>query len=711
VRTVPTGAVPVIVFVRIASVIGFDRTSELVPGPITGTVPVMVRVMPVGEDNLLKLFKFLKPYILPIIAVVVLTFLHAMSELYLPKLMADIVDIGIVNGDTVYIFTTGGRMLFVAVLGTVTAILAGFLSSRTALGFGKILRNKVFSRVESYSLQEFDKFGASSLITRTTNDITQIQHMVIVLLRMMLKAPLMCIGGIIMAVTMDARLSMFIIIVLPILAVLIYVVTRLGMPLFKEIQEKIDRINLVLRERLTGIRVIRAFNRVDYAIRRFDEANKELTGTTIRVNQIMAALMPIMVLLLNFTIIIIIWFGGIRIDNGNMQVGDLMAFIQYVSQIMFSLMMMSMLFVMIPRASVSAGRINAVLETTSRLKDGERVDCSYEKEAPETSSATSLEQNADRDADSIDDKQENICPMTDKSSDKAPDKRDDSLANSDSNDTEYGGNTESADNADSADNANNVGDPDSAKGEGFVEFEDVTFSYPGAEKPVLSGISFIVQPGEMTAIIGGIGSGKSTLIQLIPRFYDVDKGSIQIDKTDIREIPIKSLRAKIGYVPQKAVLFSGSIAENIRYGKEDASDEDVRQAAEIAQAAEFIHGMPDGFNSFIAQGGINLSGGQKQRLSIARAIVRRPLVYVFDDSFSALDYKTDARLRAALRKETANAAVIIVAQRISTVMDADQIIVLDDGQAVGIGRHRELLDTCSVYRELVSSQLSLEELA
>ncbi len=662
------------------------RSAELVPGPITGTVP-LIGPPSIGEDNLLKLFKLLKPYILPIIAVVVLMFLHAMSELFLPKLMAGIVDIGIVNGDMAYILTTGGRMLFVAVLGTTASILAGFLSSRVAMGFGKILRNKVFSHVEGYSLQEFDEFGTSSLITRTTNDIMQIQQMVIVLLRLMLKAPLMCIGGVFMAVTTDARLSMYIILVLPILAVLIYVVTRLGMPLFQEIQNRIDQINLVLRERLTGIRVIRAFNRVDHAIRRFDKSNKELTSTTISVNKIMATLMPIMTLLLNFTIIIIIWFGGIRIDNGYMQVGDLMAFIQYVSQIMFSLMMMSMLFVMVPRASVSAGRINAVLETASRLED--------------------VEGDEGQNADSIDDKQDDTCPPAEQSPDEVSDERVGTLADSCADDTD-----KVTDNDGSADHADSVDNVDSAiKGEGFVEFKDVTFSYPGAEKPALSEVSFTVQPGEVTAIIGGIGSGKSTLIQLIPRFYDIDKGSISLDKTDIREIPMKTLRAKIGFVPQKAVLFSGSIAENIRYGKEDASDEEVRQAAEVAQAADFINGMPEGLNSFIAQGGTNLSGGQKQRLSIARAIVRRPSVYVFDDSFSALDYKTDARLRVALKKETANAAVIIVAQRISTVMDADQIIVLDDGKVVGIGKHRELSDTCSVYRELVSSQLSLEELA
>ena len=586
-----------------------------------------------------KLFRFLKQYKLSVAAVFILVFFQAISELYLPTLMADIVDKGIVNGDTAYIMTIGGRMLVVAVLGTACAALSSFLSSRTSTGFGKILRNKVFTQVENFSLQEFEKFGTASLITRTTNDITQMQQVVMLILRMMLRAPMMCIGGVIMAVSKDATLSLVIVFAIPLLAALIMFVTKKGMPLFKAMQVKLDRLNLVLREGLMGIRVIRAFDRVDYEKKRFNEANRDLTDTAVRVNKIMAVLMPVITLMLNFTIIAIIWFGGIRIDNGYMQVGDLMAFIQYVMQIMFALIMVSMLFVMIPRASVSAARINEVLDTDCSIKDVLEIS---------------------------------PCPNL-----RVP--------------------------------SGHPMHPDSPKG--FINFNNVTFSYPGAEKPALSDVSFCVRPGEVTAIIGSIGSGKSTLLSLMLRLFDVNSGSILIDSVDIREMPQDVLRAKIGYVPQKSILFTGTIAENIRYGNEGATDEEVEHAAEIAQAAEFISQMADGLESVIDQGGTNVSGGQKQRLSIARALVRRPEIYAFDDSFSALDFKTDAKLRKALREETADAAVIVVAQRVSTVMDADQIIVLDEGKVAGTGKHKELLNTCGVYREIVSSQLSLEELA
>ncbi len=575
---------------------------------------------------MIKLFKFLKPYAASIAVILILVFFQSLSELYLPTLMSNIVDTGIVNGDTNYILKIGGFMLLVAAGGTICTILASFLSSKVATGFSKDLRKNVFSRVESYSLQEFDKIGASSLITRTTNDITQIQQVLVMMLRMMISAPMMCIGGIIMAVSKDAKLSLVIIVVMPILAIAIGIIGKKGMPLFKMMQLKIDKLNLVLRENLTGIRVIRAFNRIDHEKKRFDKANLDLTNTAIKVNKIMAALMPIMMVVLNFTTIAVVWFGGIRIDNGSMQVGDLMAFIQYVMQIMFSLIMVSMMFILIPRASASAVRINEVLDTVSEINDGDNTKSSNSKK-------------------------------------------------------------------------------------GYIEFKDVTFNYPGAEKPALSNISFSAKPGETTAIIGGTGSGKSTLISLIPRFYDVSGGSILVNDIDIREMTQEDLRLKVGFVPQKAVLFSGTIADNIRYGKENASDEEVKQAAETAQASDFISNMQDGFQSVISQGGTNVSGGQKQRLSIARALVRRPEIYVFDDSFSALDFKTDAKLRAALKKETGKSTVIIVAQRVSTVMDADRIIVLDDGQIAGIGNHKELLNNCDVYREIVSSQLSEEELA
>jgi ATP-binding cassette subfamily B protein len=558
--------------------------------------------------------------------ILLLLFFQALAELYLPTLMSDIVDTGIVNGDVSYILKIGGFMLVVAAGSMICSITASYNSSKVSAGFGKLLRGKVFSHVENFSLQEFDKIGTSSLITRTTNDITQVQQLSVMMLRMMVSAPMMCIGGIIMAVSKDAKLSLVLVIVVPVLVLAIYLVASKGIKLFRSMQVKLDKLNQVLREGLTGIRVIRSFNRIEYEKKRFNEANLDLTSTAVKANKIMAFLWPIMMLTLNFSTIAIIWFGGIRINNGDMQVGDLMAFIQYATQIMFSLMMVSMMFMMIPRASASATRINEVLDTLPDINDAAQV-----KETTVHS--------------------------------------------------------------------------------GVVEFRDVTFSYPGAEKPALSNLSFQARPGQITAIIGGTGAGKSTLISLLPRFYDIDSGSILVDGVDVREQSQQNLRAKIGFVPKKAVLFTGTIADNIRYGKENATLEEVQHAAEIAQATEFISEMKDGFDSVIAQGGMNVSGGQKQRLSIARALVRRPEIYVFDDSFSALDFKTDAKLRAALKQETTESTVIIVAQRVTTVMDADQILVLNEGELAGVGNHRELMATCDVYREIVASQLSEEEIA
>ncbi|KZE75393.1 multidrug ABC transporter ATP-binding protein [Paenibacillus elgii] len=575
---------------------------------------------------MLKLFAYLKPYRVPIALVLALIFLQSLSDLYLPTLMADIVDIGVVQGDTPYILQIGGFMLLVAAAGTACSVAASYYSSKVAAGFGQRLRGRVFEHVENFSLQEFDRIGTASLITRTTNDITQVQQVLTMMLRMMVSAPMLCIGGIIMAVSKDAKLSLVLIVIIPVLVGAIYLIASRGIPLFKEMQKKLDKLNLVLREGLTGIRVIRAFNRAGHEKRRFNDANLDLTGTGLKVNRIMGAMMPVMMLTMNFATIAIIWFGSFRIDSGDMQVGSLMAFLQYAMQIMFSLMMVSMMFVMIPRASVSAARIREVLDMVPTLTDPEQA------------------------------------------------KNGETL-------------------------------------KGHVEFQQVSFSYPGAEKPAIEDITFKAGPGEVTAIIGGTGAGKSTLISLIPRFYDVAGGRVLVDGTDVREMTQEALRAKIGFVPQKAVLFSGTIRDNIRYGKEDATEEEIRHAADIAQATEFVSEMKDGFDSVIAQGGSNVSGGQKQRLSIARALVRRPDIYVFDDSFSALDFKTDAKLRAALREETGEATVLIVAQRVSTVIDADRIVVLDEGRIAGIGRHRELLDTCKVYREIVSSQLSEDELA
>lgn len=575
---------------------------------------------------MLRLFRFLQPYTGSLLLVVVFLFLQSLAELYLPTLMADVVNNGMLKGDNGYIWKYGGYMLLVVLGSSLCAVVGSYLSSITGMSFGRDIRDKVFSRVESYSLHEFDKLGTASLITRTTNDITQVQNVLIMGFRFMVSAPIMCIGGIIMALSKDKELTIILVVVLPVMLIIIGILASIIVPLFKSMQAMLDKVNLVLRENLTGIRVIRAFNRLKSENERFKEANRDLTETSIKVNKIMAAMQPIMMLVMNLTSVAIIWYGGLRIGQNKMQLGDMMAFLQYAMQIMFSVIMVTIVYVMVPRAQASAFRINEVLEVEPDIVD--------------------------------------------QLNSKKPDHQ-----------------------------------------KGCVEFQDVTFSYPGAEEPALSKISFAASPGEVTAIIGGTGSGKSTLINLIPRFYDVDSGSVLVDGLDIRQMTQQELRAEIGFVPQTPILFSGTVSENIRYGKADATDEEVTHAAEVAQASEFIAAMKDGYHSQIAQGGTNLSGGQKQRLSIARALVRKPGVYILDDSFSALDFKTDARLRAALKKETTAATVIIVAQRVGTVMDADRIIVLDEGRVVGIGKHKELMGSCEVYREIVSSQLSIEEIA
>jgi len=575
---------------------------------------------------MIKLLRFLKPYRAILVLIVVLAFIQAITNLYLPNLMADIIDNGIVKGNTNYIWRTGGLMLLVALGGIVAAVVGVFFSSQVATGFGKIIRAKIFTHVAQFSLHEFDTVGTASLITRTTNDTTQVQQVLVMVLNIMITAPFTMIAGIILAVNQDAGLTWVLVVIIPILVASIVVLMRQATPMFRIMQVKLDKLNLILDEGLTGVRVVRAFDRQKYEERRFLEANLDLTDVAIRVNRVVAWLMPIMMLCLNLSSVAIIWFGAIRINNGDMQVGALIAFLQYAMLILFSLLMVSMMFIMLPRAEVSAARIDELLAMKPEIKDADQVKQADEKK-------------------------------------------------------------------------------------GYVEFQNVTFSYPGAEEPALTNISFKAQPGQVTAIIGGTGSGKSTLVSLIPRFYDIDSGQILVDGVDVRDFSQDYLRAKIGFVPQKTVLFSGTIAENIRYGKEDASAEEVRRAAEVAQASEFIAEKIDGFNSVIAQGGTNVSGGQKQRLSIARALVRKPEIYVFDDSFSALDFKTDARLRSALKNEIRESTVLIVSQRVSTVMDASQIIVLDEGHIVGIGTHRALMKTCEVYREIVSSQLSTEEIA
>ena len=572
---------------------------------------------------MLKLFKGLKPYWTLVIGVLVLVFISTMTDLELPDLMSDIVDTGIVQGDVSYILGRGGVMLLVALLGTVCTILTSYLSSKIGMGFSRDLRKKVFEKVESFSLTEINEVGTASLITRTTNDINQVQMVVIMMMRMMLSAPIMIVGALIMALRKDVELSKVILVVIPIIIVTIVIIAKFTLPMFQKMQDKIDKLNLVVRENLTGIRVIRVFNKVEAEQERFNQASLEVSRIATMANRLMGALMPLMMLILNLSIIAVIWFGGIRINDGDLMVGDLMAFIQYLTQVMFSLLMLTMMFVLIPRAQASAVRINEVLEMESPIQEP--------KEA--------------------------IQPQL----------------------------------------------------KGYVEFKNVSFGYEGAEEYAISNISFVAKPGEVTAIIGGTGSGKSSILNMIPRFYDAAKGEVLVDGVNVRDMNQQELRSKIGYVPQKAVLFTGTIRDNILYGKEDATDEEVRHALEIAQATDFVSKMKEGIESPISQGGTNVSGGQKQRLSIARAIVRKPEIYLFDDSFSALDFKTDAQLHAALKKETKDSTVIIVAQRVSTVMDATRILVMDEGHVVGMGTHEELLQTNEIYQQIVESQLKKGE--
>lgn len=573
----------------------------------------------------IKILKNLSVYKWIILAIFGLVFIQSLSELFLPTLMADIIDNGVIPSDMPVIWKTGGIMLLVTVISALAAVAASYFSSKAAMGLGRDLRRKVFNHVEGFDLQDFDKVGTASLITRTTNDITQIQQVVLMMLRMVLTAPIMFIGGLIMALSKDAKLSLVIVAAMPILIIAIVLIFKKGLPLFQTVQKKLDRLNLVLRENLTGIRVVRAFNREKDEQDRLGTANKELKNVSIKVNRLMAFMMPTMMVVMNLTVVGVIWFGGIRIDSGAMQIGDLMAYIQYVTMIMMSLVMASVMFIMIPRAAVSANRINEVLEMDP---------------------------------------------------------------------TEMHEGTKKADHQ-----------------RGTLEFENVTFHYPEAEEATLSDISFKANIGETTAIIGGTGAGKTTLINLIPRFYDVTSGTIRINGVSIQDTTQEEIRSRIGLVPQKALLFSGTVADNLRMGNKDATTEEIEHAARIAQAEDFITSMKDGYESEISQGGLNLSGGQKQRLSIARALIRKPDIYLFDDSFSALDYKTDAQLRSVLTEETKDATVVIVAQRVSTVIDADQIIVLDKGKIAGIGKHKELYEENTVYREIVESQLSEEEIS
>jgi len=581
---------------------------------------------------MLKLSRFLMPYRGHVAIVLVLALAQSVGALLPPRLMADIVDRGIVRGDQGLILRVGGLMLLTSIIATLCAIAASYFSSKVATGFGRTLRSAVFARASRLSLHQFDHFGAASLVTRTTNDTTQVQQMLIMLLTMFIAAPMMAAGGVILALSQDAQLAWVLVAVIPVMAIIFGGIMRAAVPLSVAMQVKVDRLNLVLGEGLSGVRVIRAFDRGARQRERFDAVNLDTTNTAVTVNRLMAILMPALFLMLNFTSLAIIWIASHRIDQGLMPVGAMISSLQYAMQILFSVFMVTAVFVMLPRASAAAARLNELLDLTPDVAD--------------PAHRQSLQESG-------------VGPAS----------------------------------------------------RGHVEFQNVTFQYPGAEEPALSGVSFTAFPGEVTAIIGGTGSGKSTVAGLIPRFYDVNAGRVLLDGVDVRECAQADLRARIGFVPQKAVLFTGTVAANIRYGREDATDDEVRRATTVAQATDFIDAMTGGFAAPIAQGGINLSGGQKQRLAIARAIVRRPDVYVFDDSFSALDAATDARLRAALRDETAGATVIIVAQRISTVISADRIIVLDNGQVVGSGTHVELLRASPVYREIVASQVSLDEVA
>jgi len=525
-----------------------------------------------------------------------------------------------------YILSTGVFMLLFALLSATCSITVGFFSARIASGFSRDTRRKVFSKVEHFSNIEFDRFTTASLITRTTNDIEQIQMFLVMMLRMVFYAPLMAIGGIIMVLRQDVSMLWIIAIGVVMIIMMISFEFYVAIPRFKIIQKLIDRLNLVTREILTGLMVIRAFNSQRYQEAKFDVVNKDLTRTTMFINSIMVIMMPGMMLIMNGVMLTIIWFGAHRVDLGAIQVGSMMAFMQYAMHIIMSFLFVSITFMMMPRAGVSAQRISEVIETEPAIRDPER-------------------------------------PLK--------------------------------------------FDPE---GKGHIEFQNVSFKYPGADDYVLRNISLTASPGETIAFVGGTGSGKSTLINLIPRFYDVTEGRIIIDGADIRDVTQHDLRGKIGYVPQKSMLFSGTVESNINYAHEDTPEEDVRKAAEISQSLDFINQNENSFNAEIAQGGMNLSGGQRQRISIARALARRPDIYIFDDSFSALDFKTDAALRRAMKEETRNSTVMIVGQRISTIMNADQIVVIHKGRVAGIGRHKTLMEYCEVYRELALSQLSMEEL-
>lgn len=574
--------------------------------------------------------RFLRPYGRALSIVVSLLFLQAVANLYLPTLNADIINNGVVKGDIHYIITIGALMLAVTAVLGICSVIAVYFSAQTAMRFGRDVRASMFEKIQSFSLHEVNQFGTPSLITRNTNDVQQVQMLVLMGLTMMVLAPLTAIGGIILAMRLNVKLSGLLLIIIPLMAIVIGSLMVRAVPMFRSMQIKIDRINEVLRENLAGIRVIRAFVRTKDEQAKFEVANDDLTDTTLRVARLFALMLPALMLIMNGSSVAIIWFGGHLVNDGAMQIGDLTAYLQYIMQILFAVMMAVMMFIMVPRAAASAERIQAVLKTEPAITDSPTA----------SESETAL-----------------------------------------------------------------------GRGVGRIEFQDVEFRYPGAQDPVLEHISFTLEPGQTTAIVGGTGSGKTTLINLIPRLYDVSGGAICLDGVDIRELRQADLWQELALVPQKAFLFSGTVSSNVRFGDADASDEQVWRALRTAQAESFISGLPEQLAAPIDQGGANLSGGQRQRLAIARALVRQSPILILDDSFSALDYATDARLRAALAKDSADTTVVIVAQRVSTILAADKIIVLDEGRVVGEGTHPELMANCPTYQEIVNSQLSAAEAA
>jgi ATP-binding cassette subfamily B multidrug efflux pump len=573
-----------------------------------------------------KLFKYFKPYTWLFILLLVFTVGQVMASLSLPDYMANIINHGVVGQDSSVVYHYGLIMLLIALGGGLCTVVVGYCASQIGTGYSKDIRDELFKKIESFSLAEFNKFSTASLITRNTNDVQQIQTVLIMLLRMALMAPFMGVIAIIKAYGLAPSMTWIMVVAVIALIIIIAIIFSIALPRFSRLQKLVDRLNLVTREILTGLRVIRAFGKEKHEENKFREANQDITDVNLFVNRLMALLQPSMMLIMNFTMIAIVWIGAKQIDADKLPIGNMLAFMQYAMQAIFAFLMISIIFIMVPRASVSARRIAEVLQTKATINDPEQA-------------LTTQQHN------------------------------------------------------------------------GQVEFKNVSFNYLGAEEAVLQNISFTAVPGQTTAIVGSTGSGKSTLLNLIPRFYDVTEGEIFVDGIDIREMNQQDLRSRIGYVSQKAMLFSGTLKDNIAYGTSDAGQDDIQHAADIAQASEFINGLEKKFDNPIAQAGANVSGGQRQRLAIARALAKKPDIYLFDDSFSALDFKTDSLLRQSLKNETKGKTVIIVAQRISTIMNAEKILVLDNGRIVGEGTHAELLRTSPVYREIASSQLSEQELA